>query len=150
MAIFPVMYLSGGTCCILIIKGGGTMRLFLETLCSNNGFKSCDAAKSLNGIYWFLIFTCLAIAVAQLPNMNSVARISVIGVITGLVYITLLLALSISKCIPSDSNISYHPLQIEQTGMGRFSGILNAIGIIFLSFRGHNLILEIQVRTYYI
>ncbi|KAL6175195.1 hypothetical protein ACLB2K_051837 [Fragaria x ananassa] len=34
-AIFPIYYLSGGTCCALIIVGGSSMKLFYEILCGH-------------------------------------------------------------------------------------------------------------------
>lgn len=77
----------------------------------------------------------MAIVVAQcFPNLNSMA----------IVYCTMIWALSISKGRPRD--ISYDPLPLEST-IATYGGILNALGIIFLAFRGHNVILEIQVSV---
>lgn len=116
------------------------MQLLFKTVCGE--VADCHA-KSLSGAEWLLVFTCLATVIAQLPNLNSIARVSLIGAITALGYFTLLWALPISKDKPKD--ISYEPLVEEKSGMEMFGGILNAIGIIVLSFRGHNVLLEIQV-----
>ncbi|XP_015893179.3 lysine histidine transporter-like 7 [Ziziphus jujuba] len=139
LSIFPVMYLSGGTCVMLIITGGGTMQLLFKTLCREAA--DCHA-KSLSGAEWFLVFTSLAIAMAQLPNLNSIAKTSLVGAIMALGYCTLLWALSISMDRPKD--ISYEPLVKKESGVDMFGGILSAIGIIVLCFRGHNVVLEIQ------
>ena len=145
MTIFPVMYLSGGTCAMLIITGGGTMQLFFKNLCGDGPGPVCRA-QSVSGTEWFLIFTCMAILLAQLPNLNSVSRVSLLGAVTAIVYCILIWALPISNDRPNE--ISYHPLQADQSGMEKFGGVLNAIGIIVLAFRGHNVILEIQVRSH--
>ncbi|PRQ25081.1 putative amino acid transporter, transmembrane domain-containing protein [Rosa chinensis] len=132
LGMFPVMYLSGGTCVQLIIIGGSTIKLFFNTVCD---------AKSVTATECFLMFTCLAMAGAQFRNLNSMARVSFIGTITAIVYCTLIWALSIAKGRHDD--ISYDPPLLE-SNVDRFGGILNALGIIFLAFRGHNVILEIQ------
>ncbi|KDP47154.1 hypothetical protein JCGZ_00045 [Jatropha curcas] len=140
LAIFPMAYLSGGTCVILIITGGKTLELFSHTMCGSDA--TC-AAKSLSGIVWFLVFTCVAIAFATLrPNLNSVAGISMLGAITAVGYYTLIWVSTISKGRPND--VSHVPLQGEKSHMEKFSGILTALGLLAFSFRGHNLVLEIQ------
>ena len=142
LAMFPVMYLSGGTCALLVINGGTTMELFFKAMCDNEA--ACHA-ESLTGAEWFLVFTCIAILIAQLPNLNSIAGVSLIGAITVVGYCTLIWILSITSDRPK--GISYSQSDKVKSHMEKFNDILNAIGIIFLAFRGHNLILEIQVIT---
>ncbi|KAJ7978672.1 Lysine histidine transporter-like 8 [Quillaja saponaria] len=137
-ALFPVMYLSGGTCVMLIITGGSNMELFFKTICD-------DKAKSLSSVEWFLVFTCISIAIAQLPNLNSIAGVSLIGAITTVCYCTLLWVLSVRKGRPA--GISYSSslaVADDQSNVAKMSGVLNALGIFFLAFRGHNVLLEIQ------
>ena len=90
LALFPVLYNLGGTCIILIIIGGRTMDLIFKTLCDRDAM--CHA-KSLTNTEWFLVFTCLAILIPQLPNLNSIAWVSLIGAITVVLYSTLIWAL---------------------------------------------------------
>ncbi|CAN6688213.1 unnamed protein product [Malus baccata var. baccata] len=137
LTIFPVMYLSGGTCAQLIIIGGGTMKLFLKAVCDVN---------SVTGTECFLLFVCMAIVVAQFPNLNSIAWVSLIGATTAIAYCTLIWGLLIGKGRPS--GISYNPPEME-SNMNRFGGVLNSVGIIFLAFKGHNVILEIQIPSSY-
>ncbi|XWS62600.1 hypothetical protein CRYUN_Cryun06bG0024900 [Craigia yunnanensis] len=139
LAIFPVMYLSGGSCVLLIITGGVTMEQLFKIICEEGTI--CES-MSLTGIKWFLLFTCIALIIGQLPNLNSIARVSLTGAITAIGYCTMIWALSISKGRPN--GVSYSIPDAAKTGMAGFSNILNAIGIIMLAFRGHNLILEIQ------
>ncbi|CBI37767.3 unnamed protein product, partial [Vitis vinifera] len=137
LALFPVMYLSGGTCVMLINYGGGSMELLFRTVC---GDSSCIANK-LTGAEWFMVFTCLAIIVAQLPNLNSMAGVSLLGAATAISYCTFLWILSITKGRPA--GVSYSPPEAESR-MARIGEVLTAIGMIALAFRGHNVVLEIQ------
>ncbi|KAG6712062.1 hypothetical protein I3842_05G086200 [Carya illinoinensis] len=139
LSIFPTMYLAGGTCVSLVITGGGTLKLLFKTMC--DGEATC-LAKSLSGAEWFLVFTCMAILIAQLPNLNSLTGLSLIGAITAVLYSTMIWVLSIYKGKPS--GVSYSPPEIANSDMSKISSIFNALGIIALAFRGHNLILEIQ------
>lgn len=138
MALFPIMYLSGGTCVTLIMIGGGTMKIFFELLCD----ATCSV-KHLTTIEWYLVFTCLATLIAQLPNLNSIAGVSLIGAITAVSYCTMIWILSVSKGRPK--GVSYEPLEGVKSDVARLFEILNALGIIAFAFRGHNLVLEIQV-----
>ncbi|KAF3446870.1 hypothetical protein FNV43_RR12050 [Rhamnella rubrinervis] len=136
LALFPIMYLSGGTCVTLIMIGGGTMKIFFQLVCG----ETCTV-KPLTTVEWYLVFTCSAILLAQLPNLNSIAGVSLIGAITAVSYCTLIWALSISK--GRQTGTSYEPLQAK-SDVDRLFDILNALGIIAFAFRGHNLVLEIQ------
>ncbi|KAA8528805.1 hypothetical protein F0562_036160 [Nyssa sinensis] len=133
LALFPTMYLSGGTCVALIIFGGGTMKSFFEIVSSN--------VNPLSTVGWYLVFTCSAVILAQLPNLNSIAGVSLIGAITAVTYCTLIWVISITKGRPM--GVSYGPLEAK-SNVARLSAILNGLGIIAFAFRGHNLVLEIQ------
>ncbi|KAK7837575.1 lysine histidine transporter-like 8 [Quercus suber] len=115
------------------------MDLIFKTLCDRDAM--CHA-KSLTNTEWFLVFTCLAILIAQLPNLNYVAWVSLIGAITVVLYSSLIWALSIIKDRPI--GISYSQFDKLKSNMEKFSDVLNVLGIIALAFKGHNVILEIQ------
>ncbi|XP_068319236.1 lysine histidine transporter-like 8 [Pyrus communis] len=137
LAMFPVIYQSNGACAQLIIVGGGTLKLFFKTVCEDGA-----TCHPLTGTECFLLFTCMAVVLAQFPNLNSVARLSLIGAIASVVYCTTVWTLSVGKGRDHDYR-SYDPPAMEST-IDIFGGKLNAVGIIFLAFRGHNVILEIQ------
>lgn len=129
----------------LIITGGGTLEQFFKMMCDGDDTTSsslCDP-NSITGTEWFLMFTCMAIVLAQRPNLNSIAGISLFGGATAFVYCTLIWSLSVSKDRPSD--VSYRSLEVNS--VAKICDIVSAIGIIVLAFRGHNLVLEIQVRN---
>ncbi|PIA32918.1 hypothetical protein AQUCO_04300103v1, partial [Aquilegia coerulea] len=137
LGIFPVMYLSGGSCVILIMVAGDTMKLFIKIVCG-----PASKSEPLTTVECYLLFICLAILLSQfLPNLNSIAWISLIGSITAILYCTLLWAIAITKSRPTD--ISYVPVK-PRTDIGGAFSVFNALGIIAFTFRGHNLILEIQ------
>ncbi|KAF6172513.1 hypothetical protein GIB67_007026 [Kingdonia uniflora] len=135
-ATFPVMYLSGGTCTTLIIIAGSASKLFFQVVCGN----PCTA-KPLTTVEWYLVFTCAAVVVSQLPNMNSIAGISLLGAVSAVGYCTLLWVVSLTE--GRIQGVSYNPV-LSHKDITKVFSILNALGIIAFAFRGHNLVLEIQ------
>ncbi|XP_027356995.1 lysine histidine transporter-like 8 [Abrus precatorius] len=133
LALFPIMYLSGGTCVTLIMIGGGTMKIFFQIVCGEE--------SPLKTIEWYLLFTCTAILLAQLPNLNSIAGVSLIGAITAVGYCALIWVVSVVQ--GRLDNVSYEPTKV-QSEANRIFSVWNALGIIAFAFRGHNLVLEIQ------
>ncbi|XP_024991392.1 lysine histidine transporter-like 8 isoform X1 [Cynara cardunculus var. scolymus] len=137
LAKFPIVYLSGGTCVALIIIGGSTAKIFFDIVCDDS---SCKAGR-LTPTEWYLVFTCGAVLLSQLPNMNSIAGISLVGAITAIGYCTTIWVVSVVEGRPP--NVSYGLVK-ARSDVARVFNILNALGIIAFTFRGHNLILEIQ------
>lgn len=145
LAAFPIMYLSSGTCVANIVLGGSTAKMLYQTL-SGGGFGSQDSP--LTSIEWSLVFTFAAVILSQLPNLNSIAGVSLIGAITAVGYCTSLWVVSVTEGrLP---NVSYNPVGNKTQIAARVFEVLNALGIIAFAFRGHNLTLEIQVIFYFI
>ena len=141
VTLFPIPNLSGATCVMLINYEGGNMELLFRTLCG----QSSSIANRFTEAKCFIVFACLAIIVAQLPNLNSMVGVSLLGTITAITYCTLLWVLSITKGRPD--GVSYSPPETESE-MARVGNALKAIVMIALAFRGHNLVLEIQVNVH--
>ncbi|XP_076883490.1 lysine histidine transporter-like 7 [Bidens hawaiensis] len=138
LAIFPVMYLSGGTCVMFIITGGGTMKQFYQLLCED-----CSSKHPLTTTEWFLVFVCIAILVSLFcPNLHSVSLVSFLGAIMAVGYCTILWIMFVAK--GKVDGVVYDPSEAVTTESGQVRGIFNALGIIALAFRGHNVVLEIQ------
>ncbi|KAK6118668.1 hypothetical protein DH2020_047581 [Rehmannia glutinosa] len=136
LAAFPIINLSAGTCVALIVIGGSTSRMFYQTLCG----ATCTS-QPLTTVEWYLVFTCAAVLLSQLPNLNSIAGVSLVGSLTAVGYCTAIWVVSVSEGrLP---NVSYNPVR-SGSEIGRIFDVLNALGIIAFAFRGHNLILEIQ------
>ncbi|KAJ0614617.1 putative amino acid transporter, transmembrane domain-containing protein [Helianthus annuus] len=136
LSIFPTAYLSAGTATALILVGGETMKLFFEIVCG-----PLCTSNPLTTVEWYLVFTFLCIVLSQLPNLNSIAGLSLVGAITAIFYSTMVWLLSVSQQRPP--NISYDPIALPSFTSSVFSAF-NALGIIAFAFRGHNLVLEIQ------
>ncbi|XP_052200664.1 lysine histidine transporter-like 8 [Diospyros lotus] len=136
-AAFPIMYLSGGTCVALIVIGGSTMKIFYQIVCG----ESCPNPKPLTAVEWYLVFTCAAVVLSQLPNLNSIAGVSLVGAVTAVGYCTIMWIVSVDE--GRIDGVSYDRVRPNDNVVWLF-GILNSIGIIAFSFRGHNLTLEIQ------
>ncbi|CAL9063037.1 unnamed protein product [Musa banksii] len=136
LALFPTVYLSAGTATALILIGGETMKMFFQIVCG-----PLCSSNPLSTVEWYLVFTILCIVLSQLPNLNSIAGLSLIGAVTAITYATMAWLLSVSQERPP--SISYQPMASPSFGAAAFS-ILNALGIIAFAFRGHNLTLEIQ------
>ncbi|KAK7858792.1 lysine histidine transporter-like 8, partial [Quercus suber] len=113
----------------------GTLSILFKTIC--DGDAEC-LAKSLTCTECYLVFTCAALLIAQLPNLYSIAWVAT----TAILYNTLIWILSITKDRPID--ISYSLFDRVKSNMVRFSDALDALGFIAIAFRGHNVILKIQ------
>ncbi|RLN27598.1 uncharacterized protein C2845_PM05G17670 [Panicum miliaceum] len=136
LALFPTIYLSAGTATALILVGGETMKLFFQIVCG----PICSPSP-ITTVEWYLVFTSLAVVLSQLPNLNSIAGLSLIGGATAIMYCTMSWVLSVSQLRPP--TVSYDPVRSTCFGTSLIS-TLNALGIVAFAFRGHNLALEIQ------
>ena len=115
------------------------MKLFFQIVCG-----PLCSSNPLTTVEWYLVFTSLCIVLSQLPNLNSIAGLSLVGAVTAITYSTMVWVLSVSQQRPP--TISYEPLPMPSFAASVFS-IMNALGIVAFAFRGHNLVLEIQVCT---
>ncbi|XVF18111.1 hypothetical protein REPUB_Repub10bG0183800 [Reevesia pubescens] len=137
LTLLPIGYLSSGTCGTLIMIGGSTLEVFFDQIVCET---TCTL-KPLTTVEWCLVFTCAAVLLSQLPNLNSIAGVSLVGAITAIGYCTLIWVVSMAAGrLPE---VSYDPVG-GNTEIERIRGVLNALGIVAFAFRGHNLILEIQ------
>ncbi|XP_002973261.2 lysine histidine transporter-like 8 isoform X1 [Selaginella moellendorffii] len=132
---FPIISLSAGTAGGLIAIGGSTLHLFYNLVCIK-----CHG-QSLTAIEWYLVFAVLCAIIAQLPNLNSVAGVSLIGAVMAVAYSTMIWILSVTRDRPP--GVSYDVAK-PYSSVGAAFSFLNALGVIAFAFRGHNLALEIQ------
>lgn len=137
LALFPTVYLSAGTATALILVGGETMKMFFQIVCG----PACSS-NPLTTVEWYLVFTSLCIVLSQLPNLNSIAGLSLVGAVTAITYSTMVWVLSVTRQRPP--SLTYQPVSLPTSTATLFS-VLNALGIVAFAFRGHNLVLEIQV-----
>ncbi|GAB4838592.1 hypothetical protein Ancab_028138 [Ancistrocladus abbreviatus] len=144
LGLFPVMYLSGATCINAIILSGSIMKPLLLILCGDD-HQQCNP-RAVTVVEWHLVFIVAATLIScRLPNLNSVAWVSLSGAITAIVYCFFLWILPICK---------NRPLGLSHQPNGGFHdttevmSIFSALGTIAFAFRGHNLVLEIEVQKH--
>lgn len=139
LSLFPVLYLSGGTCVLLIINGGSCLTSFYLEMC---GPDHCTT-RPLSGAEWYLIFITLAVILSQIsPNLNSATKVAVIGTLAAIIYTTLLVVLSLGQDRPEASSL--YSVKHAPKRQKDIYGVINALGLIAFAFRGHNVVLEIQ------
>ena len=86
LLLFPIIDLSAGTCMNLTIVGGSTLNMFVQMLCEAIGI-----SRPLTTVEWYLLFTCGTLVLSQIPNLNSLGSVSLIGAaISSVSYCTLL------------------------------------------------------------
>lgn len=138
LSLFPVLYLSGGTCVTMIINGGSCLRSLYLEMCG----LYCST-RPLSGAEWYLIFIFIAVILSQFsPNLNSAAKFAAIGTLAAVMYSALLVVLSLVQDRPDGISygVKYAPERQKE-----IYGAINALGLIAFAFRGHNVILDIQV-----
>lgn len=137
MTLPAILNLTVGTSIGLVVVGGSALELFYITICQ----KCVDNPMTM--MEWCVVFSALCLILAQLPNMNSMAGVSLAGAIMAVLYTTLIWMISVLKKRPH--HISYSLATEGESPLVTTFAVLNAIGIITFAFRGHNLVLEIQV-----
>ncbi|CAM6087567.1 unnamed protein product [Calypogeia fissa] len=135
LTVPPVMQLTAGTCVSLTIIGGTALELFYSTVCTR-----CYTSNALTVTEWYLVFSCLCMVVALLPNLNSISYVSLVGAIMAVAYCTLLWSISVDAGRPP--GVTYD--RVRKSDLTTTFTVLVAIGNITFAFRGHNLIPEIQ------
>lgn len=125
--------------------GGSVMKVFLESMC--DGDPGCVVSK-ITGAECFLAFICFAILAALFfPNLNSLASIAFVGSVTVLAYSSLLWILPVTKGGSGDGTA--REAMLVTGSPTRIRDALGGFEILALAFRGHNLVLEIQVKLYF-
>ncbi|KAL0726043.1 hypothetical protein Bca4012_022136 [Brassica carinata] len=116
-------------------RNGNVFTATFHLLCSGLGFQVLllPAAFAALGC-------CLAVVLSQFPNLNSLFGLSLIGGVMAVAYSTAIWSLPLTRDPQRNhqNNVSY---DVKDTS---FDNIFNAIGLIAISLRGNNLILEIQ------
>ncbi|MCO5548320.1 hypothetical protein L7F22_001777 [Adiantum nelumboides] len=86
-----------------------------------------------------MIFASVHFVLAQLPNFNSIAGVSLAAAVMSLSYSTIAWTASAAKG-SDDASYAYR----SSTTANEVFGIFNALGQIAFAYAGHNVVLEIQ------
>lgn len=117
---------------VYMVTGGKSLMKFHDLVCS-----SC---KKIRQSYWIVIFGSVHFFLAQLPNFNSVAGISLAAAIMSLSYSTIAWGASVHHGKEPDVSYGYR----HTTVSNHVFGVFNALGQVAFAYAGHNVVLEIQ------
>lgn len=117
---------------VYMVTGGQSLKKFHDLVC-----QSCPKIKQS---YWILIFGSVHFFLAQLPNFNSIAGLSLAAAVMSLSYSTI--AWVASAHHGQDPHVSY--AYRDTTTANSVFGVFNALGNIAFAYAGHNVVLEIQ------
>jgi len=117
---------------VYMVTGGKSLMKFHDLVCS-----SC---KKIRQSYWIIIFGSVHFFLAQLPNFNSVAGISLAAAIMSLSYSTIAWGASVHHGQEPDVSYGYR----HTTASNNVFGVFNALGQVAFAYAGHNVVLEIQ------
>lgn len=117
---------------VYMVTGGKSLMKFHDLVCS-----SC---KKIRQSYWIVIFGSVHFFLAQLPNFNSVAGISLAAAIMSLSYSTIAWGASVHHGQEPDVSYGYR----HTTASNNVFGVFNALGQVAFAYAGHNVVLEIQ------
>ncbi|KAJ7536315.1 hypothetical protein O6H91_12G064200 [Diphasiastrum complanatum] len=117
---------------VYMVTGGKSLKNFYSLVC-----KDC---KHIRQSYWILIFGSVHFFLAQLPNFNSIAGVSLAAAVMSLSYSTI--AWGASAHHGRGPGVSYgYP---HQTTADTIFNVFNALGQVAFAYAGHNVVLEIQ------
>ncbi|KAH8974789.1 hypothetical protein BDL97_01G119900 [Sphagnum fallax] len=127
--------------------------------CSSKNVGSDDIAEKQyeSASLWILIYGSVHLLLVHLPNLNSIAALSLAAAIMSVSYSTIAWAIPVNKGHhqPQDYHLPYYPEISPAPGpeppatanahtAHQVLSIFNALGVIAFAYAGHNVVLEIQ------
>lgn len=138
---------------VYMVTAGKSLEHAYAITCNDH----CHLQNSI--VAWIAIFAAVQLVLAQLPNFNSIAAISLAAAIMSISYSTIAWAIPLryGHKLPGQNQglkpISYDFPQYKPgsgnpgtplSDMDRVFGFFNALGTIAFAYAGHNVVLEIQ------
>lgn len=117
---------------VYMVTGGKSLMKFHDMV--------CPSCKKIRQSYWIVIFGSVHFFLAQLPNFNSIAGISLAAAVMSLSYSTIAWGASAHNGREPDVSYDYR----DTTVANNVFGVFNALGQIAFAYAGHNVVLEIQ------
>uniref|UniRef100_A0A0C9RK30 TSA: Wollemia nobilis Ref_Wollemi_Transcript_13986_2067 transcribed RNA sequence n=1 Tax=Wollemia nobilis TaxID=56998 RepID=A0A0C9RK30_9CONI len=117
---------------VYMVTGGKSLKNFHDLV--------CPSCKKIKQSYFIAIFGSVHFVLAQLPNLNSVAGISLAAAVMSLSYSTIAWGASVHK--GQVDNVDYG-IKSSSTANTVFN-VFNALGDVAFAYAGHNVVLEIQ------
>ncbi|KAH9290638.1 hypothetical protein KI387_034755, partial [Taxus chinensis] len=117
---------------VYMVTGGTSLKKFHDTV--------CEGCKKIKVSYFIAIFSSVHFVLAQLPNFNSVAGVSLAAAVMSLSYSTIAWGASVDK--GQMPGVDYG-IKSSSTTDAVFN-VFNALGDVAFAYAGHNVVLEIQ------
>ncbi|GLJ36643.1 hypothetical protein SUGI_0737200 [Cryptomeria japonica] len=117
---------------VYMVTGGKSLKRFHDLVCST--------CKPIRQSYFIAIFGSVHFVLAQLPNFNSVAGISLAAAVMSLSYSTIAWGASAHQGQIPDVD---YGIKSTSTADAVFN-VFNALGDVAFAYAGHNVVLEIQ------
>ncbi|CAL9748452.1 unnamed protein product [Musa acuminata subsp. burmannicoides] len=117
---------------VYMVTGGKCLEKFMEIL--------YPESTKLHQSYWICIFGSIQFFLSQLPNLNSIAAVSLAAAVMSLSYSTITWVACFAR--GPASNVSYaYKVTTASDSMFR---VFSALGQVAFAYAGHGVILEIQ------
>ncbi|KAG0588793.1 hypothetical protein KC19_2G269400 [Ceratodon purpureus] len=147
---------------VYMVTAGKSLQHAYAITCGNN----CHLQDNI--VFWIFLFALVQVVLAQLPNFNSIAGISLAAAIMSISYSTIawVIPAHYGHTLPGDIQLlrpvsyglpQFKPVQIMQPGGSRMQavpedlttadrwfGAFTALGTMAFAYAGHNVVLEIQ------
>uniref|UniRef100_A0A7I4B5R3 Amino acid transporter transmembrane domain-containing protein n=1 Tax=Physcomitrium patens TaxID=3218 RepID=A0A7I4B5R3_PHYPA len=147
---------------VYMVTAGKSLQHAYSITCGDH----CQLQDSI--VFWIFLFAIVQLVLAQLPNFNSIAAISLAAAIMSISYSTIAWAIPAHYGHTLPGNIEllqpvsydfppFKPVQLVQAGgsavqkapedlstADRWFGAFTALGTIAFAYAGHNVVLEIQ------
>ncbi|WOH13379.1 hypothetical protein DCAR_0832889 [Daucus carota subsp. sativus] len=117
---------------VYMVTGGQCLKNFMERVCTN--------CIQLRQSYWICVLGSIHFVLSQLPNINSVAAVSVAAAIMSLSYSTIAWVGSLNQGRAENVSYAYN----YTSGADSVFRMFNALGQIAFAYAGHAVTLEIQ------
>ncbi|CAI0459041.1 unnamed protein product [Linum tenue] len=121
---------------VYMVTGGKCLKKFMEI--------ACTSCKPIKLSYWMVMFGGIHFFLAQLPNFNSVAGVSLAAAVMSISYVFHCLFISWVGCLSHGraADVTYGYKQSSPAGS--MFRVFNALGQSSFAFAGHAVLLEIQ------
>ncbi|RWV97089.1 hypothetical protein GW17_00040151, partial [Ensete ventricosum] len=117
---------------VYMVTGGKCLEKFMEIL--------YPESTKLHQSYWICIFGSIQFFLSQLPNLNSIAAVSLAAAVMSLSYSTITWVACFARGPASNVSYAYK----KTTASDSMFRVFNALGQVAFAYAGHGVILEIQ------
>ncbi|PHT61243.1 Lysine histidine transporter 1 [Capsicum annuum] len=122
-----------GTDIVYMVTGGESLQQFYKLVCR----KDC---KDIKKTYFIMIFASVHFVISHLPDLNSIAGVSLAAAVMSISYSTIAWGATLKKGEQPDVEYGYK----SKSTAGTVFNFFTALGDVAFAYAGHNVVLEIQ------